>query len=244
MAATGAYASALGNLRDTVKWIVAAFTSAGAIIFSGLAVTNISALATSGQWPLPVALAAVPMIAAVVVIVAALQVINVTFRPVREYFPQYWRALTGITGPPADPTALGDELPNAVAVYGTVAEFDDRVAEAFTKARRAEDRLNENDTDARRADHSAALDLLDNLQTTVKDTLDCAAYVVHPALKTIHPRGAMAAPSRFTATMERARLTRSRTALSFSARKELDSWPHGLCTCGPTALESFRCTAS
>ena len=176
MAASGAYASALGNLRDTVKWIIAAFTSAAAIIFSGLAVTNISKLAESGQWLLPVVLAAVPLLATVGVVLAALQVINVTPPSVGNLFPSYWESLGAPAAKSAQrPAALADELPNAIAVYGTAKEFDDRLVNALAHTRRMKNLLD--GSSERQAAYEAALALLDGLQSTVKDALDCAAYV-------------------------------------------------------------------
>jgi hypothetical protein len=176
MALSGAYASALGNLRDTVKWITAAFTGAGAIIFSGLAVTNIAQLTERGHWILPVALAAVPLLAAACVIVAALQVITVTPPPPHDLFPGYWQALTGdAQSPPQPQVSLGQELPTAVAVYGSLQNFDARLVVALDTVRRSERLLD--GTAERQVDHEAALALVDGLQPTVQDALDCAAYV-------------------------------------------------------------------
>ncbi len=177
MALSGAYASALGNLRDTVKWIVAAFTGAGAIIFSGLAVTNISQLTESGNWVFPVVLAAVPLFAAVWVIVAALRVITVTPPPVRGLFPRYWQLVKGDAEDlPEQRASLGEELPTAVAVYGSLENFDVRLVQALGTVRRTEKMLD--GTVDRQVDHEAALALVDGLLPTVQDALDCTTYVL------------------------------------------------------------------
>jgi hypothetical protein len=202
MAASGAYASALTDLRDTVKWIMAAFTGAGAIIFSGLTITNISKLAENGQWIFPVVLAGVPLIAAIAAIAAALRVINAMPPSVGSLFSGYAEALTtaelrkitdqqpAVTSQqPEKPTsagrkrksgdkrslALARELPNAIGVYGTKTEFDARLVEALKRVKRTRD-LNDGDL-GRQAAYEAALTTLDGLQATVKDALDCATYI-------------------------------------------------------------------
>jgi hypothetical protein len=176
LAALGAYASALGDLRDTVKWIMAAFTGSSAIVFSGLAVTNISSLAQKGQWILPVALAAIPLVAAVGAIVMALRVINAKSPSVGSIFPDYWSALGGTVGSTTSNSAeLEAELPNAIGVYGTTSAFDLRLVDAVGQVKRARDLLD--GSVARQDGYDQALATVDGLQPTVKDALDCAAYV-------------------------------------------------------------------
>jgi hypothetical protein len=176
MALSGTYASALGELRDTVKWIAVSFTGAGAIIFSGLAVTNIANLTERGHWIAPVALATVPLVASAVVIWVALQVMTATPPPTHELFPRYWEELTGehpaLLSPPM---SLGQELPTALAVYGSLAKFDDRLVAALKAVRTSETRLD--NTSERQADYTTALATVDALQSTVQDTIDCATYV-------------------------------------------------------------------
>lgn len=176
MAALGGYASALGNLRDTVKWIIAAFATGSAIMFSGLTVNGISALAENGQWLLPVGLAAVPVAATIGAVIATLRVISVTPQSPGALFPKYWAKIGG-TVPSAvrNLSGLTDELPGALGAYRTKEDFDDRLVSAFEAKKTAADRLN--GTPERQADYDNALARLDELQATLKDALDCEAYL-------------------------------------------------------------------
>jgi hypothetical protein len=149
--ATGGYSAALGDLRDTVKWIMGAFAGGGAIVFSGLTITNISTLAQSGQWLLPVGLALIPLAAAAGAIVVALTVINVTSPSPGSLFPKYWQEV------------------------GTVDLFDDRLATAHAEVKRARGRSSD-ESPARLAGYESALAALDGLQPTMRDALDCVAY--------------------------------------------------------------------
>jgi hypothetical protein len=179
MAASGAYASALGGLRDTVKWIMAAFTGVGAIVFSGLTITNISTLAEAGQWLIPVALAAIPLLAAVWATIEALRVINATPAAIGALFPHYWASLggTAVDAVP-DTKELKAELPNAIGAYGTPETFDRTLKEAYGQVEWARQLLAAAaDDDSRRDGFTKAVAHLDGLQATVKETLDCVAYV-------------------------------------------------------------------
>ena len=176
MAASGAYASALGDLRDTVKWIMAAFTGAGAIVFSGLTITNIATLAQNGQWLGPVFLALIPLAAAAFAVVMSMRVINVTAPPVGSIFPGYWKAIGGDAQPPIVMTPeLTAELPNAIGIYGKAKDFDSRLVEANEKLTDARARID--NTEERLADLKDAHSVIDGLQSTVKDVLDCASYI-------------------------------------------------------------------
>lgn len=178
MAATGAYASALQNLRDNVKWTVAAFTGAGAIIFSGLSVTNISRLAENQAWVLPVLLAALPLLAAIVAIVFGHRVMAVAPPPVKDLLPKYWHELKG-TGlkAPSISDALAAQLPAAVAVYGSLDDFDTRLVQAGQRVKSTRAALQNTNTPENRADYAQALMVLDGLQPTVEDVFACATYV-------------------------------------------------------------------
>jgi hypothetical protein len=174
--ATGGYSAALGDLRDTVKWIMGAFAGGGAIVFSGLTITNISTLAQSGQWLLPVGLALIPLAAAAGAIVVALTVINVTSPSPGSLFPKYWQEVGGPEEPKAELSiALQAELPNAIGAYGTVDLFDDRLATAHAEVKRARGRSSD-ESPARLAGYESALAALDGLQPTMRDALDCVAY--------------------------------------------------------------------
>jgi hypothetical protein len=177
MAASGAYASALSDLRDAVKWIMAAFTGGGAIVFSGLTITNISSLAQNGQWLLPVGLAFIPLAAAVFAIVMSMRVINVTAPSAGSIFPRYWEKIGGAAQKQVKSTPeLASELPNAIGVYGSADAFDSRLIEAYEEIDHARKLKLEDDTLERQAALDQALTVLDGLQATVKDALDCAAY--------------------------------------------------------------------
>ena len=179
MAESGAYASALGNLRDTVKWIIAAFTGGSAIIFSGLTVTSISALAQSRQWLLPVGLAAVPVVAAVGAIAAALRVINVTPPAPGALFTEYGKAIN-TTGQEAigDNDPIVRELPSALGAYGTREEFDRRLRGAFDTVKTTQEAYTRNaDNPNRRTEYENALTRFDALQPTTQNALNCAAWV-------------------------------------------------------------------
>jgi hypothetical protein len=191
MAAAGGYASALGNLRDSVKWIIGAFATGSAIMFSGLTVNSISTLADSGQWQLPVGLAAVPVVAAIAAVIAALRVISVTPQSPGTLFPKYWAEVGGTapravnkywantsgTGPrpTVDLGRLADELPNVLGAYRTREAFDERLVDALDEKKTAFDRLN--GTSERQADFDGTAARLDDLQSTLKDALDCEAYL-------------------------------------------------------------------
>jgi hypothetical protein len=177
MAASGVYASALGDLRDTAKWIMAAFTGVGAIVFSGLTITNIATLAQNGQWLEPVILALIPLAAAAFAVVMSMRVINVTAPPVGSIFPRYWAAIGGDAQQAIVMTAeLAAELPNAIGIYGTAGDFDSRLVEAHDKLTDADARARDDDSEQRQADLNHAHSVIDGLQSTVKDALDCAAY--------------------------------------------------------------------
>jgi hypothetical protein len=175
MAASGAYASALGDLRDTAKWIMAAFTGGGAIVFSGLTITNIATLAQNGQWLVPVLLALIPLAAAAFAAVMSMRVINVTAPPVGSIFPRYWEKIGGTTQRPLTSTAeLTRELPNAIGIYGSAEDFDGRLVKAYNEL--ADTRERNDGSELRQAAYDKAQSVIDGFQSTVKDALDCAAY--------------------------------------------------------------------
>jgi hypothetical protein len=178
MAASGAYASALSDLRDIVKWIMAAFTGVGAIVFSGLTITNISTLAQAGQWLIPVALAAIPLLAAVWGTVEALRVINATPAPIGSLYPEYWGSLGGdAVSSVSDTPELTAELPNAIGAYGTRTTFDDTLKKAHAQVKQARELLAGGNSLPSQERYAKAVAHLDDLQATVKETLDCVAYV-------------------------------------------------------------------
>jgi len=163
-------------LRDTVKWIMAAFTTGSAIMFSGLTVNSISALAQSGRWQLPLALAAVPLVAAIGAVIASVRVIIVTPRSPGSLFPEYWKKVTGTEpGAVRSPSGLTDELPAVLGAYGTTDDFEKRLVSAWDAKEAAASRLDE--TPERRADYDKAVARLDVLQQTLKEALDCEAYL-------------------------------------------------------------------
>jgi hypothetical protein len=171
MAASGAYASALGGLRDTAKWIMAAFTGVGAILFSGLTITNIATLAQNGQWLEPVLLALIPLAAAAVAVVMSMRVINVTAPAVGSLFPLYWEMIGGAAQKriQSRPT----ELPDALGIYRSTDELDDRLVEAYGQVNHYRELNKAGDDPHRQADYDGARSVMDGLQATVKDVLDC-----------------------------------------------------------------------
>ena len=173
MGGSGGYASALGDLRDTAKWIMAAFTGVGAIVFSGLTITNIATLAQNGQWLEPVVLALIPLAAAAFAVAMSMRVINVTAPPVGSLFPSYWEKIGGKAQKPIESTPA--ELPDALGIYGSTQEFDDRLVEAYGQVILYRAR-NDADDPHRQADYDRARSVMDSLQATVKDALNCVAY--------------------------------------------------------------------
>jgi hypothetical protein len=176
MAASGAYASALGDLRDTAKWIMAAFAGSGAIVFSGLTITNIATLAQNGQWLEPVLLALIPLGAAAFAAVMSMRVINVTTPPVGSIFPLYWAKIGGEPQEAIESTRLPAELPNAIGIYGSASAFDIGLAEAYDEVSDTR-ALNKADPGSeRQSAYDQAQSRYNGLQSVVKDALDCVAY--------------------------------------------------------------------
>ena len=76
MSDRGGFVSQAATLRDSMKWLVATFTGAGAILFSALSIVNVTKVAEGGAWLLPVGLAAIPLLAAVWAVGKANSVLN------------------------------------------------------------------------------------------------------------------------------------------------------------------------
>jgi hypothetical protein len=176
----GGFVSQAAALRDSVRWIVATFTGAGAILFSALSVANVTKLAESGAWVLPVALAAIPLAAAVLAVVKANSVLNAPMPAASDLFPQFYSRGTGMT-PSQSPDrqslveSIQRSLPTGIAVYGTLAAFDDRLVRAHKAVERAQSLLDK--SPERRQDLENAWSRLDELQDSVREILDCAKYV-------------------------------------------------------------------
>lgn len=165
-------------MRDNAKWIVAAFTGSGTILFSALSVANLSKVAEGQAWILPVALAAIPLLAAGWAVWRANLVLSAPTPALAELFPGFYALRSGMVGSPPSTSLIArinELLPTAVAVYGSLAAFDDRLVtahKAVEEARSSMDRSRE-----RRQGLEEAWTQLDQLQEGVQEILDCGRYV-------------------------------------------------------------------
>jgi hypothetical protein len=96
MTGTTAFASQAATLRDNAKWIVAAFTGSGTILFSALSVANLSKVAEGQAWILPVALAAIPLLAAGWAVWRANLVLSAPTPALAELFPEFYALRSGM----------------------------------------------------------------------------------------------------------------------------------------------------
>src|SRR6266702_119408 len=119
MSYSGVFAAREATLRDTLKWLVASFTGAGALLFSGLSVASITLLATQNAWLIPVTLAALPIVSAAACVWIAHWVLNAQPPQPSELFPQFWsRQNPGLPPPQGTKptyTKIQANLPPAVA---------------------------------------------------------------------------------------------------------------------------------
>lgn len=174
MTDSGNYAGRASAIRETAKWIAAVFAAAGAVLFSGLSFTNVTKAASTEDWILPVALAAVPVLAAAVAVWAAAWVILQAPPETSDLLP----TLGGGSGTVAPERAKVEELlPATVAVYDNLDGFEARLREARDAVTEAQDDARSDPIPQKRAVASAAITQLDELQAGVRDVVLCADYI-------------------------------------------------------------------
>ena len=173
IADSGNYAARGTTIRETAKWIAAIFAGAGAVLFSGLSFANVAQATTTGDWLVPVVLAAIPVVAAAWAIREAAAVM--TTDP-----PDTGALLHGLgTGAAVDEAARADVealLPATVATYGSLDQFDERLRVAHAKVAQARSSYEEQRTADRRAGLESAYRELDELQEGVRDVVLAADY--------------------------------------------------------------------
>lgn len=174
MTDSGDYAARAAAIRETSKWIAAVFAAAGAVLFSGLSFTNVEKAASTQDWELPVVLAAVPVLAAIWAIWAAVTVILQAAPPTHELLPSL-----GAAGGEVAPERSQVErlLPATVAVYGGLDGFEAHLTLVRDEVDNAKKALAIDNVLDRRAAVSAKLQQLAELQDGVRDIVLCAAYL-------------------------------------------------------------------
>jgi hypothetical protein len=173
------YSSRAAAIRETVKWIAVVFMGTGAVLFSGLSFTNLTSIAASGKWYVLVPLSVVPVAAAVWVIREATRIVTLRPPEVGRILPRFAvEALKGVA-PPDDGlrAKLEAALPPTVAVYGGIAEYEQRLLRAHAVVTQAANALEQQDVSARRDDLERAYLKLDELQAGVQDLVACGDYL-------------------------------------------------------------------
>jgi hypothetical protein len=166
-------------IRETAKWIAAACTGAGAVLFSGLSFTNTAKIAASEDWVLPVALAALPLLAAAWAVRAAAGVVTSEPPGVEQLVPDFARARFHATSQPLAVTRVAELerlLPAVATRYGGVAEYDQRLLAAFNALAEADATFKKTKDPQRERERDQAEKVLTDLQAGVPELVEAADY--------------------------------------------------------------------
>ena len=173
------YTSRSTALRDTSKWIAAAFTGSGAVFFSALTFTNLQQIGRQPNWLLILGLGAVPVLMAALAIYFAARVVTQQPPSVGAMFPKFGerRHLVSSHAGSRATVDLGDLVPVTVAVYGSTAGFDEEVVAAIGSLERRAAAAEKD----HRIENEKALDNarseVERLQSGLQEILACAEYV-------------------------------------------------------------------
>nr|WP_296064984.1 hypothetical protein [uncultured Actinoplanes sp.] len=166
-------------LRETAKWIAAAFTGSGAILFSGLSFTNTSKVAIGDGWLKPILLAALPLVAAAWAIGCATRVVSARDVAIGRLLPLFAKARLGVDATPAGPDEIGDierMLPGVTTRYGGIARLDQRLVDEYGNLQEAERRAHAQDNAQRATELADATSRFEAVQAGVPELLQAAEF--------------------------------------------------------------------
>jgi hypothetical protein len=181
VASSGTFAARSAALRDTAKWIAAAFSGAGAaVLFSGLAFTNTTRTALVDGWLLATVLATLPLLAAAAAVASAVRVVNSQARPVEQLVPRFAKAQLGIDGKALKATeraTIMSMVPDVTTRYGDIDVLDQQLITAYDDMRAARSAYAKGRTPAQRENLADATQRFEVLQSGLSELVEASEYV-------------------------------------------------------------------